>query len=90
MLGPVVKMALALAAMLPWTPASAQDYPLKTVRIVTSGAGGPSDIAARLIAQGISRPLGQAVLVDNRAAGNTVVEVVQKAPRWGRVPDRRC
>src|ERR1043166_901292 len=60
-----------------------QDFPSKPVRIVTSGAGGPSDIAARLVAQGISGTLGQQVLVDNRAAGNTVVEVVQKAPADG-------
>src|SRR4051812_28364011 len=63
--------------------ACGQDFPTKPVRIVTSGAGGPSDIAARLVAQGISGALGQQVLVDNRAAGNTVVEVVQKAPPDG-------
>ena len=60
-----------------------QDFPSKPVRIVTSGAGGPSDIAARLVAQGISGPLGQPVVVDNRAAGNTIMEAVQKAPPDG-------
>jgi tripartite-type tricarboxylate transporter receptor subunit TctC len=60
-------------------PAAAQDFPSRPVRIVTSGAGGPSDIAARLVAQGVAGLFGQPVLVDNRAAGNTVIEVVQKA-----------
>ena len=62
---------------------SAQDFPNKPVRIVTSGAGGPSDIAARLVAQGISTPLGQPVLVDNRAAGNAIMDAVLKAPPDG-------
>jgi tripartite-type tricarboxylate transporter receptor subunit TctC len=63
--------------------ASSQDFPAKAIRIVTSGAGGPSDIAARLVAQGISGPLGQQVVVDNRAAGNPVVEAVLRAPPDG-------
>ena len=63
--------------------AHGQDFPVKTIRIVTSGAGGPSDIATRLVAQGISGPLGQQVVVDNRAAGNTVVEAVLRAPPDG-------
>src|SRR5262245_10673893 len=47
---------------------SAQEYPNKPIRIVSGGApGGGSDIVARLFAQGISGPLGQPVIVDNRA-----------------------
>ena len=45
---------------------SGQDYPNKPIRILTSGAGGSSDILSRLIGQGISGPLGQPVIVDNR------------------------
>ena len=47
----------------------AGDYPNKPIRIYTGSAGGSNDAAARLIAQGISGPLGQQVIVDNRAAG---------------------
>jgi tripartite-type tricarboxylate transporter receptor subunit TctC len=48
---------------------AAQAYPNRPVRIVTSPAGGGNDFAARLIAQGLSAPLGQQVIVDNRAGG---------------------
>ena len=43
-----------------------QDFPSRPIRIVTSQPGGGNDIAARIIAQGISGPLGQAVIVENR------------------------
>ena len=62
---------------------SGQDFPNRPIRIVTSGAGGPSDIAARIVGQGISGPLGQPVVIENRPAGNTVIEVVAKAPPDG-------
>ena len=37
---------------------SSQDYPNRPIRIVTAPAGGGSDFTARLIAEGISGPLG--------------------------------
>ena len=63
--------------------ASGQDYPNKPVRIVTSSAGGSSDFTARLVAQGISGPLGQQVIVDNRASGVIQAEIVSRAPPNG-------
>src|SRR5688572_30031117 len=63
--------------------ASAQDYPSKPIRIVTSAAGGGSDFTARQVAQGISGPLGQPVIVDNRAGGIIAAEVVSKSPPDG-------
>lgn len=59
--------------------AQAQAYPVKPLRIVTSGVGGAGDIVSRLIAQGIAVELGQPVIVDNRAAGPIPVEVTVKA-----------
>jgi tripartite-type tricarboxylate transporter receptor subunit TctC len=56
----------------------AQPYPSKTIRIVTSEPGGGSDFTSRLIAQGISGPMGQAVIVENRG-GIIPVETVAKA-----------
>ena len=41
---------------------SAQDYPNKPIRIVTSGVGGGNDLMTRTIAQGITSPLGQPVI----------------------------
>ena len=62
---------------------SAQDYPSKPVRIVVPGAGGGGDFAARLIAQGLSGPIGQQVLVDNRPIGFIPADTVAKAPPDG-------
>lgn len=61
---------------------SAQDYPHKPIRIFTSQSGSPSDFIARLLAQGISGPLGQSVIVDNRV-GIVATENVAKAPADG-------
>jgi tripartite-type tricarboxylate transporter receptor subunit TctC len=61
--------ALALAV----APAMAQTYPNKTVTIVVPWPpGGPSDIAARPIAKGLTESLEQSFIVDNRggASGN--------------------
>ncbi len=58
--------------------ASCQNYPNKSIRIVTSEAGGSSDIMSRMIAQEISGPLGQPVIVENRG-GIVSGEVVSRA-----------
>jgi tripartite-type tricarboxylate transporter receptor subunit TctC len=58
--------------------ASGQEYPSKPLRIVTSPAGGGNDFPARLIARGISGPLGQQVVVDNRPTV-LLAELVSKA-----------
>ena len=56
-----------------------QDYPSKPIRIIAGGAGGASDFTARLIAQGISGPLGQSVTIDNRG-GNQQLLLLSAAP----------
>ena len=62
---------------------SAQNYPTKPIRIVTSPPGGGNDFAARLIAQGLQGRLGQPVIIDNRPGGVILVEAVTKAPPDG-------
>src|SRR5262245_24515858 len=61
----------------------AQGYPERPLRIVTGAAGGGADFIARLIAQGITGPLGQPVVVDNRPTGVIPPEIVSKAPADG-------
>ena len=62
-------------------PVAGQQYPNKLIRIVTAQTGGTIDFGARLLAQAISGPLGQPVIVDNR--GVIAAEVVAKAPPDG-------
>ena len=61
-----------------------QDYPSRTVRVVTAAPGGGVDFAARLIAQGLTGSLGQPVVVENRG-GNAVLaaDPVAKSPPDG-------
>ena len=56
------------------TPALAQDYPSKPIRIVVGfAAGGPTDVIARIIAQDMSTMFGQSVVVDNRTGANSLI-----------------
>jgi tripartite-type tricarboxylate transporter receptor subunit TctC len=61
----------------------AQTFPAKPVRIVTSDAGGGSDIVARAMVPALSSSLGQPVIVDNRAGGVIAGDFVAKAPPDG-------
>ena len=50
--------------------AAAADYPTRPVKLVVPyAAGGPTDVAGRLIAQALRAPLGQSVYVENRGGG---------------------
>ena len=69
--------ALAFAAA-----AAAQDYPSRAVTMmVPYAAGGPTDTVARVLAQGMTKPLGQTVVVENRpsAGGILAPQLVKNA-----------
>ena len=76
----VSSIALAIM-MLGAGTVPAQNYPNKTIRIVTSEAGGGTDVGARILAQGVSPLLGQTVIVENRggAAGALAADIVVRA-----------
>ena len=66
--------------------ARAKTYPTRPVRLVVPyAAGGPSDIAARLIGQSLAERLGQQIIIENRpgAGSNIGSEVVARAPADG-------
>jgi tripartite-type tricarboxylate transporter receptor subunit TctC len=65
--------------VLPAGSAFGQAYPSKLVRMLTSEAGGGSDLVARVIAQGLTTSLGQSVVVENRGGGVIAGEAVAKA-----------
>jgi tripartite-type tricarboxylate transporter receptor subunit TctC len=80
----VLTTALALPAAS--REASALDYPNRPVHLIVGfPPGGPTDIFARLIADWLTRRLGQPVVVENRpGAGSTIgVQAVVSAPADG-------
>lgn len=78
----------ALPAFLAFAPASAsaQAFPSRPIRIVAPfTAGGGTDLVARTLAEGMSKELGQPVIVENKPGGGTVIgsDTVAKAPGDG-------
>ncbi|MBI3935758.1 MAG: tripartite tricarboxylate transporter substrate binding protein [Betaproteobacteria bacterium] len=78
----VAGMFLGLLTVLVANGAPAQDYPIKTVRIVATQAGGGGDIVSRLVAQELTRVWGRQVIIDNRSSV-IANEFVAKAPPDG-------
>ena len=79
-----IAAALALVTTAPsvW----AQDWPTKPVHILVGfGAGGGTDVATRILADGLAEALGQQFVVENRpGAGGTIAGGIgAKAPKDG-------
>jgi len=67
-------LLLGLAAIVA-LPASAQEgFPSRPIRIVVQyQAGGSTDILARIVAEGLSKRLGQPVVVENRSGAGGII-----------------
>jgi tripartite-type tricarboxylate transporter receptor subunit TctC len=69
-----ILVLLGLVLVVGATTAQADEYPSKVITLVVPfSAGGPTDTVARLIAQPMSKELGQTIIVENiGGAGGTV------------------
>jgi tripartite-type tricarboxylate transporter receptor subunit TctC len=78
----VVALAMALAA----SAAQAQSYPVKPVKVLVGfGAGGATDLIARVMSDEVSKRLGQAFVIENRpgASGLIAAQAVKNSPPDG-------
>ena len=82
----LLRVAVVLAGVLLWdaafTPACAQTYPNRPLRlIVPFGAGTATDLVARHVGFGLANELGQPVTVENRPGGGGMIgaEAVAKS-----------
>src|SRR5258706_8162801 len=78
----VVGMIGAGMMMLSVSTVSGQNYPTKSIRIITFEPAGSPDFVARLVAQGLTGELRQQIIVDNRAPP-VAIDTAVKAPPDG-------
>ena len=80
------KFALAAAFAVLAAPAFAQSYPARSITMVVPfAAGGPTDIVARVVAEPMSKTLGQTIVIENvaGAGGTTGITRAAGAPADG-------
>jgi tripartite-type tricarboxylate transporter receptor subunit TctC len=80
----VAVAALVAAAFAPG--AAAQDYPTRPITLVVPyTAGGGNDVMARIVAEKMSRTLGQQIVIENKggAGGSIATRQVAKSPPDG-------
>ena len=77
-------LAVLLASQAFFGICLAQDYPTRTIRIIVPfGAGGPADVAARLLGNALQESLKQAFVIENRPGAGAVIgtqEAAKSAP----------
>lgn len=81
-----LQSAVAVATLLALSPVLAQGFPSRPIKIVVPfGAGGSTDVVARLIGQKMGEAMGQTFVIENRpgAAGAIASEQVAKSPADG-------
>ena len=79
----IAPMVVAATMVVGADVASGQNYPVKPIRVLTAEPGGGLDVAARIIAQGLTGSVGKQVIVENHGAGAFAAEIVAKAPADG-------
>ena len=82
---PAAALVAVVFALAPFA-AFAQNYPVKTVRVIVPWPpGGANDVVGRIVAQRMTEQLGQQVIVENRggASGTIGSDLVAKGPADG-------
>ena len=76
----MLALAVSLLAAFSASPSFAQEYPNHAVRIIVPfGAGGPADVAARLIGNVLQESFGQPFVIENRTGAGGVIGTVEAA-----------
>lgn len=71
---------LAVTSMFAASPAAAQAFPTKPIRLIAPfSAGASTDLLARTVASSMSKELGQQVVVDNRPGAGGILAAEQTA-----------
>src|SRR5215213_163020 len=70
----IIALLAFLGLYAPVDPVNAQDWPQRTIKLVVGfGAGGGTDIVARIVAQALQEKLGQSVVVENKVGGSGLI-----------------
>ncbi|HXJ07902.1 MAG TPA: tripartite tricarboxylate transporter substrate binding protein [Burkholderiales bacterium] len=70
----MLRAVLAFAVSLFCAAAQAQSYPTHAIKIVVPyGVGGPADVYARFLGARLQQSLGQAVVIEDRPGGGSIV-----------------
>jgi tripartite-type tricarboxylate transporter receptor subunit TctC len=79
-------IAAAALSLLSAAASVAQDYPSRPIKmIVPFGAGGPTDIFTRLLAEELRKALGEPLVMENRPGAGTIIgtDAAAKSPPDG-------
>lgn len=69
-----MRIGLCLVSLCVGAAAYAQDFPTRPLRlIVPSPPGGGFDLVARVVADKMAEPLGQSIVIENRAGAGTLI-----------------
>jgi len=75
-----MRAAALLTALSAITPGHGEEYPSRPVKIIVPfGAGGPADVAARLIGNVLQESLGQPFVTENRTGAGGVIGTLEVA-----------
>jgi len=75
-----IPLAILLASIVLIARASAEEFPNRPITwVVPFAPGGITDTTSRIVAEEMSRTLGQSVLIDNRGGGGGTVGTEQVA-----------